>query len=396
MRVLMVTPSYYPILGGTETYVAQLARALNQKGVSADVMTLNMATKFTPENRDEERQENGFKLFRVSAHNPRLFNFHGHSPYGELLNAHVIPRPSFAREFDNYDVIHFHDDTDFTFPLYSYLAHKTDKPRILHLHTIPYTYEIYKRNLLLRILLRRVADLYVGLSEFTIPFMLKLGLPEDKLTVLPNAVDTNTFRPNDKIRMDNAILFVGRIIRTKGVDTLLEALFKVKTSTQVYIIGPVTDKSFFLKVQRLIQKINETTSHKAVYLGPLHGNALTEWYQRATIFAAPARADHFPITNLEALACETPIIASPVGAVTDMVHDKVNGLLVPPGETLPLSSALNLLLENRKLRESYGRKGREIVENYFSWTVVSERIINIYDRLVKTKYGALKNIGDIR
>jgi glycosyltransferase involved in cell wall biosynthesis len=300
----------------------------------------------------------------------------------------VIPRPSFPREFDNYDIIHFHDDTDFTFPLCSYLACKKNKPRLLHLHTIPYTYETYKRNPLLRTLLRKVADVYIGLSNFTMPFMLGLGLPKDKLAILPNAIDTKTFRPNDNKRIDNLILWVGRISRAKGVDTLLEALFHVKTATQLFIIGPVertSDKSFFPEVQHLIRKVNDTTSHKAVYLGPLHGNTLIDWYQRAGMFAAPARKEHFPITNLEALACGTPVIAAPVGGVPDVVKDRVNGLLVPPSDPLALASALNTLLENKKLRESYGRKGKEIVEEYFSWNVVAEKVIRLYSQLLNAR-----------
>jgi len=385
MKVLMVTPSYYPILGGTETYVEQLTQKLNEKGVKADIMTLNMASKWNPVGRDERGKTNGGRLFRMSAHNPRLFNFHNRSIHGELFNVHVIPSMSFVREFDHYDILHFHDDTDFTFPFFSSLALKKSKPRLWHLHTIPYTYRRYERNPLLKSMIRRTADRYIGLSKYTIPFMLKLGLPESKLAILPNAIDTAKFSPNKKMKTDNLILSVGRIIFQKGLDVLLKALFQLEPPAQVAIVGPIGDKLFFSEIQRLIRKVNDTTVHKVSYLGPLRGNALVELYQKAAIFAAPARIDHFPIANLEALACCTPVIATPTGAVPDVIEDRRNGLLVPPDEPTALASALNMLLKDRKLRESYGEKARDTVEKKFSWTVVSEKVMQIYDQLLTMK-----------
>lgn len=383
MKVLMVTPSYHPILGGTETYVRQLTQKLNQTGVHADVMTLNMNAKWNPASRDDIRQENGFKLSRVSAYNPHVLNFHGHSFYGELFNAHVIPRLNFAREFDNYDIIHFHDDTDFSFPFFSYITRGKSNPTLLHFHTIPFTYTRYKRNFLLGALLRRVADVYVGLSKYTTRFMLELGLPKAKIVTIPNAVDTETFRPNDSKKMDNLILSVGRIIPEKGLDVLLKAMFNLKTRTQVVIIGTAENDSYFSGIQHLIQRINDRTEHKVSYLGPIHGNALIDWYQKATIFAAPARKEHFGIANIEALACGTPVVASAVGGVPDVVKDGFDGVLVPPDQSLALASALETLLENKKLRESYGRNGRMMAEKFFSWNTVLEKVVRIYKKLVE-------------
>jgi glycosyltransferase involved in cell wall biosynthesis len=385
MKVLIVTPSYYPILGGTETYVRQLTQKLNQKGVDADVMTLNMDSKWRPINRDEILKENGFSVCKVSAQNPRVFNFHKRSLYSEFFNVHVIPRLSFSREFDNYDIIHFQDDTDFTFPFFSYIMNGKNKPTLLHFHTLPYTYHRYKRNLLLGTVLKRVADVYIGISTYTMRFMLDLGLPEARLVTLPNGVDTETFRPNDNIRIDNLVLWVGRIIPEKGLEVLLKALFQLKTQTQVIVIGP-TDPSYlslFSEIQHLMRKINDETEHKVTYLGPLRGSALIEWYQRAAIFAAPAHTEHFGITYLEALACGTPVIATRVGGIPDVIKDGVNGLLIPPNEPLALASALGTLLKNTKLRESYGRNGRVIAEECFSWNRILDKLVRIYRKLLE-------------
>jgi glycosyltransferase involved in cell wall biosynthesis len=79
----------------------------------------------------------------------------------------------------------------------------------------------------------------------------------------------------------------------------------------------------------------------------LHGRALIDWYQRAAIFAAPARKEHLGITSLEALACGTPVIATAVGGVPDVARDGFDGLIVPPDQPLALASTPETLLETR-------------------------------------------------
>jgi glycosyltransferase involved in cell wall biosynthesis len=389
MRILMVTPSYYPIVGGTETLVQQLALKLNERrGVHADVMTFNMEAKWIPSKKEEIREEEGFKVFRVSALN--AFEFRSHSPYSMLFNIHVIPKLNFVREFGKYDVIHFHDDIDLSFPLFSYFLRMNKEPKLLHCHSLAFTYERYRRNFLSGNLLRRVADLYVGSSSYSIRLLLNLGLPKAKLTTLPNAVDTKVFRPDENKKVDNVILYVARIVRYKGLVVLLRALFHLNIETHVIIIGPVGDPLYFSEVQHLIQKINAETRHRVAYLGLVDRNTFIKWFQKASVFVCPSLLETFGTVNLEALACGTPVIATRVGGIPDVVKDGVNGILVPPNDPLALASALQKLLENKKSRELYGRAGRKIVEKCFSWNFVLEELIKIYERLTMRDQGCAR------
>lgn len=381
----MVTPSYSPIVGGTETYVQQLTHKLNSVGIRADVMTYNMNSKWKPVSIDETKKENGFKIFRIAASNPRLFNFHGHSPYREFLNIHVIPRLTFPREFSDYDIVHFHDDIDMSFPAFSNLAYKREKPTLLHCHSLPYTYSKYKNNFLCNFLLKRSVDRYVSLSQYTTRLLLNLGLLRERITTLPNAVDTESFKPDLKKRTDNLILYAARIGRGKGLDVLLKSLLHLDIPVHVTVVGPVDDPLFFSEIQTLSQKIRDKTMHKITYLGFIGRDTLIQCYQKASIFVCSSILDHFPISNLEALACGIPVVSTNVGAVPEVIKDGFNGLLVPPDEPLALASALKKLLESKNLRDICGHNGRRTVEKYFSWDVIWKKISQLYEQMLAAK-----------
>jgi glycosyltransferase involved in cell wall biosynthesis len=382
MKVLMVTPSYSPIVGGTETFVQQLALKLNGQGISGDVMTCNMNSKWKPEGRDEIGTAGSFRVFRIAAFNPRVFSFRGHSLYGELFNVHVIPRFTFSREFENYDIIHFHDDIDLSLPAFSHFVMANKKPNLLHCHSLPYTYSKYKNYPIRNLLFKKSANCYVGLSGFTVKLLLQLGLPQKKIAELPNAVDTESFKPSSNERIHNVILSVARIGRAKGLDILLRALFHVKIPTVTIIIGPVNDPVFFSEVKAIIRELEQKTVHKVTYLGIVDEGTLIGWYQKASVFVCPSISDHFPISILEALACGASVVASNVGAIPDIIEDGVNGSLVPPSDYNALSKTINDLLENRAKRELYGINGRETVTRCFSWEVVLGRLIQIYKQIL--------------
>jgi glycosyltransferase involved in cell wall biosynthesis len=376
----MVTPSYSPIVGGTETYVHQLTSKLNKAEICADVMTLNMDLKWAPKNRNEVNADDGFKVYRVSASNPWVFNFRGHTLGGELLNIHALPRLNFSAEFGEYDIIHFHDDIDLSFPFFAHLF-RLKTPTLMHCHSIPYTYGKYKRNILSGTLFRKAADLYVGLSKFSVGLLQNLGLPDSKLFTLPNAVDVETFHPSGEEKIDNLVLYAARITRGKGLDVLLKALPNLDVRSRLVIIGPVGDQLFFREVERLIRKMNVETIHKIEYLGVVNVSDLARWHRQASIFVCPSISDHFPISILEAMASGTPIVASRIGAIPEMVVDEFSGLLVSENDPSALAFALKRLLENGKLRASLGNNARQTVKKYFSWDVVLRKLLRTYEEL---------------
>jgi glycosyltransferase involved in cell wall biosynthesis len=384
----MISPSYYPIIGGTESFVRQLTQKMNERGLVTDVMTFNMASKWKPESWEEYINENGFSVFRVPGYNPAQFGFHNHTLHGDLLNVHVVPKPDFSRIFGNYDIVHFHDLSDLSFPFFSCLIRNQAKHRLLHCHTLDETYCNYRRNILLRIILRKAADFYLGLSTNSKRLLMDLGIENEKLAMLPNAVDVKVFAPDLNEKVDNLVLFVARLYYSKGLHVLLEALRHVEKPVQLVVIGPYGgDPDYISSIHRMVSRINSGRVHSVTCLGAVSKEELVKWYQRASIFVCPSLIESFGIVNIEALACATPVIATKVGGIPDIIRDGVNGRLIPPNNPIALSLALNELLANKELRKSYGKKGREIVEEHFSWQVVLDELERIYNQMLATKCG---------
>jgi glycosyltransferase involved in cell wall biosynthesis len=367
MKVLMVTPSYYPIVGGTETAVRILSTKLNRMGIHTDVMTLNMNRKWNLIWREETENNGMFRVFKVPAFNPSsVFRI---NPL-ELLRVYVIPKPSFTKKFEDYDVIHFHVGGDLSFPLFSYFIRR---PKILHHHGNVAQFPRLKN--LFKLIFPRLADLYIA---YKLKLLSDLGVPKSKSLVLLFGVDVETFRPDETKKLDNLILFVGRISKDKGLHVLLQALPYLTIPTQLIIIGPKWDVEYAEECIHAVEKM-PIGVHIVKYLGAMDGSSLVPWYQKATVLVRPDLSGASGgLTSLEALACSTPVI----GTGNHLIKDGVNGILVPPNNPKELAKALNRLLKNKQLREKYGREGRRMVEHYFSWEKIAEKLAKVYEAML--------------
>ena len=364
----MVAPSYYPIIGGTETVVKVLATKLNEMGIHADVMTYNMNRKWDPIWREETETNGLFKVFRVPAFN--LSSVFQINPL-ELLRVHLVPKPSFTKKFEEYDIIHFQGETDLGFPLLSYFIRK---PKIFHCHRDVVQFPRLK-NLFRRIFLC-LADLYIA-SRLKV--LLDLGVPRSKGLALPFGVDVEIFQPDETKKVDNLVLFVGRIAREKGLHVLLQALHYVTVRTQLIIIGPKWDMEYAEACMDVTKQIADNGFHNVRYLGDMDLTSLVPWYQKAAVLVRPDPSGvSGGLTSLEALACGTPVI----GTGNHIIKDRVNGILVPPNNPKELAKALSKLLENKELRENYGREGRRIVEQHFSWERFVEKLAEVYETML--------------
>lgn len=382
MKVLMLTPSYEPVIGGTERVVKNLAINLNKIGVETDVMTFNMNKKWKPRWNQEIREEDGFKVYRIPAFNPfkKIPN-----PLGYFFKINVIPNPSFLKIIKKYDILHFHDDVDLTFPLFSYFV---KKPKVFQCHTLESTFEYYRKNVLSKYLFKHTAEAYTSFSDYSVKLLYRFGIPKNKINLLPNGVDIHKFRPIHEKKTPNLILFVGRIERLTGLHVLLNALLNINIPVHLTIIGPNYSDNYFKEILKRIRKIEERRVHKITYLDSISDiDLLVEWYQKTSVFVWPSliQTEAFGVVTAEALSCETPVVAScitshPKGKV--FVEDHKNGILVPPNDPVKLAEAIQYLLDNENIRIKFGKEGRKNVEKEFSWDIIAKKLCGIYEGMV--------------
>ncbi len=374
MKVLLLSPSYEPIVGGTETFVMQLATALNDIGVHTDVMTFNMDRKWKPIWRKSVIKKN-FAVYRIPAiADP--FGYLPISPLNKLLRINVFPNPSFTKILDNYDIIHLCDEEDLSFPLFSLLV---KKPKIMHSLT-PMAFDAISRNFFQRTIFKRIAQMYIPCS-FQIPTYLQIGIDNSQIADRNSVgVNSKVFKPDETKRLDSLLLYVGRLQKLKGVHILLQALSYVIPSVHLVIIGPFdqNDPDYSRELEQQVQMINSQGKHNVELLGRKNEKELIPWYQSATFSVAP-HLDQIcgGLTTLEALACATPIIATG----DEVVKDNVNGLIVPPNNVEKLADAINKMLENKQLRLKLGRKGRQTIEEQYSWERIVIDLLEVYKDL---------------
>jgi len=368
----MVTPCYYPVKGGTETVVRNLSISLNRKGVHTDVMTFNMDRRWCPRWQGRTERIDGITVFRIPALNwlPA-----GHSNR-ITLGINLVPS-RFTNILKHYDIIHFHE-FDFSFPLFSCLVRK---PKIIHCHGVDT--QFLRRYYLSKMLLKHLANLYISISRQMTEDLLTLGIDRSKIVYLPNGVDTNLFAPQGQ-KERNLLLFVGRIDDNKGLHVLVKSLRYLEKSVRLAIIGPASwNRKYYLDVLGLIEKENQKGKHEIVYLGAMDQADIIKWYQKASLFVLPSFMEAFPVTTLEALSCETPVIASSVGGIPEVVKDHENGILTPPNDPVALAHAIQYLLENEELMSRFGREGRKRVIKYYSLEASVRKLKGIYEQLIR-------------
>ena len=375
MRVLMVTPCYYPVTGGTETTVRNLAITLNKNGIQTDIMTFNVDQNRKPKWQGKTEKIDEIKVFRIPALN-WLWKLHS---YRITAGVNFIPG-RFEHILKNYDIIHFHE-FELSFPFFSFFI---KKPKIIHLHGIDY--EFLRRHHISRFLLKHLAHVYISISKRMKTELITLGIPKNRIMYLPNSIDTNFFKPSRTQKEENLLLFVGRISASKGLHVLIKSLRYVKRRVRLVIIGPPAwDVNYYQNILRLIERENRKGRHEIRYLGALEPAELVEWYQRASLFILPSFAEGFPVTVLEALACKTPVIATPVGGIPEIIQNYKTGILVPRNDCKKLAKAIQYLLENRDARSRMGQEGRKHVVMSYSLKSACKRLFAIYKQLIDTR-----------
>jgi len=105
---------------------------------------------------------------------------------------------------------------------------------------------------------------------------------------------------------------------------------------------------------------------------------VSQLYSHAAVFCCPSVYEPFGLINLEAMACEAPVVASAVGGILEVVEDGKTGLLVPPAQPAALAEALVRVLNSPDLARDMGRAGRRRVEEKFAWASVAERTEQVY------------------
>jgi len=239
------------------------------------------------------------------------------------------------------------------------------------------------------------ADHVFALTDALKNIMIERGVCGDKISILPNGVDTAQFTPLDRnhdlakrlgFSEEHTIIgYIGSIVDYEGIDDLVRAfgllITKGMTKTRLLIVG---DGAVWEDIKTLAHELN--LDKYIVFTGRVPHDEVPDYYSLVDITPFPRKP--LPVTEavsplkpFEAHAMEKCVIASNVAALDEIVIEGVTGLKFQKGSTEDLAAKLELVIRNKDLREKLSRQGRNWVLENRDWRVISKKITDIYDQL---------------
>ena len=218
------------------------------------------------------------------------------------------------------------------------------------------------------------------------------ALPADtpdalRIEVIPMGVDlNNTFVPAEGQSEDGLLLYVGRLMESKGVGVLIRALpevVKAHPAARMRIVGDGPERD---KYRQLVERLG--LQGRVEFTGALKKRELPDLYRQASVVVFPSVQDEgFGLVPVEALGCGCAVVASDLSAVREVITDGKTGLLVPASDHLRLAEAAARLLQYPQLRSKLGHAGRQEVLQRFDWSIVAGR----YRDLIQDVIGEADN-----
>jgi len=226
-----------------------------------------------------------------------------------------------------------------------------------------------------------------------------------RVQVIHNGVDPDQYRKVDssgalqRFGVDPGkpyLLFVGRITRQKGIVHLVHAIQFMDPGFQIILCAAAPDTPEIAEEMKTAVEHAKTERPGVIWIDEMvDQKTACELYSHAAVFCCPSIYEPVGIINLEAMACETAVVASAVGGIKEVVVDGETGFLVPleqmkesPFEaTNPekfardLASRINELMKNPQLRAKFGKAGRKRVEEKFSWSTIARKTKALYETL---------------
>jgi glycosyltransferase involved in cell wall biosynthesis len=214
-------------------------------------------------------------------------------------------------------------------------------------------------------------DAIIAPSQFMCTSVTKRRFAQQKLTVIPNGVDTRRISSSDEDA--NYVLFMGRLSSEKGIETLLGAHAGIADRVQLAVAGTGP-----------LAAALPARYPKARFLGHLNGPSLERTIRRASLIVVPSECyENCPMSVLEAMAYGKPVVGSNIGGIPELIAHGETGFLFPSGDQVTLQSQLIQLMKNPELRQRLGIAGRKRVEEQFSLERHNAALMRLYLKVIE-------------
>jgi len=368
----MVTTEFPPVVGGLQTYALELARRFAEscehftvvapfaRGCHAYDKELPFQIRRLPQLGDDLAVSGVLPLMLILRRGRFDVAFATH-----WAAAHAVLRAGGAGHLERV-----------------YTAAHGKELLLRPLERVPSAQRTYDR--VRRLVLDRATGFF-PVASHTASLLEDSGVDPARIVTVPSGVDADRFRPQDVVELRRGLgaegrrvlLTVARLVRRKGIDTVLEALPEVadRIPDVLYLVaGDGPDRG---RLERVAYQLG--VAGRVRFLGQVPGD-VARYHNACDLFVMPTRtepegAEGFGLVFLEAGACEKPVVGARGGGAVDAIVHEETGLLVPPNDPPALARALVRVLDDPELARRMGRAGREHVLRHGTWDHAAQRIL---------------------
>ncbi len=358
MKVAVVIDAWLPAIGGGQINAWEISKRLSKKGVKIDILT---------------RNNGSYKTRKIKNLNVYRFG-HKSKPDDNLSRIIFLVKAFFFIAKRDYDIVHLQAFLPGLLALP--IRYLLKKQTVFTVHGT----RMFEKNppmslgfLIEKIILTRIKyNILISVTEA----FLKFENVNKKIVCIPNGIDVAQFKKiKEKKTKYPKILWVGRFDPVKRVDDLLSAMQILKKEmprAKLIIVGYGKDEKKLKDIKKTLNLTN------VEFIGKKEGPDLIREYKSSHVFVLSSASEGQPMSILEALACDLPIVATRVGGITEIVRNNVNGILVPSHEPNKLAKAISTVL---KKEDSFSANGFNILKQH-NWGTIATTTLKAYTQLV--------------
>lgn len=365
MKILIFSTAYFPLVGGAEIAVKEITNRI--KDCEFDLITSRFSKKIP-----KKEKIGNVTVYRVG--------------FGIKFDKYLLPILGFLKARKNkYSLIWSISASQAGLAaLFFKLTSKL--PFLLTLQEGSSEKRIFLRRFIVWPLFKLIfkkADYVQAISKHLANFGKKMGA-RCPIEVVPNGVDISQFIQSSNnvkkklgIKDEKVIITVSRLVPKNAVGDLIKSLKYIDFPVKLLIlgIGPLNKK-----LKNLVKKLN--LEKKVLFLGLIPPAEVPKYLAIADIFVRPSISEGLGNVFLEAMAAEIPIIGTPVGGIVDYLKHEETGLFCEPRQPKTIAEKIDILIENKELRDKLIRNAKQVVEEIYNWDIISKRMIKIYRKVI--------------
>lgn len=365
LRILRVATDTYPeVIGGGAIHAHEMSAIQADLGHDVTLLTSDQGDRSLP--RREEQAGYTLRRFRELG-----------QPLGNSITPGLFRSLHDLR--DEFDVVHAHSHLYLSTNMAAVLAQFDDTPLVVTNHGLySQSAPSWFNELYLKTLGRftfNAADRVLCYTETDERRLREFGVTTP-VSLVHNGVDCEQFSPIKEQADPLEVLYVGRLVETKGVQKLVDAFSQIDVNANLRIVGkgPLQED--------LKQQVHELgIEDQVTFAGRVPNDELPAIYARSSVFVLPSSREGLPRTLLEALACGTPVVTSDLPQLESLIEGV--GMTVPEEDVGGLAEALEQILSDPELRARFSEAGRQKIVEEYSWAETVRETTKVYYDLLE-------------